>query len=98
MTEDDVKFLIAVEESKNQKELAIKEETEAALHEFRIRHELLTKGSHLKETELVMKEPIKELQTKFGDNLKPCEKNTSLSESAIKTKRSFLGIKPKMNK
>lgn len=97
LTDEDVKFLTAVEESKLQRERSIKEENEAALHEFRIRHELLARESHLKEFS-GMTEPNKSTLAKVTDKLKVSEKKTLPSDSTIKSKRNLLGIAPKSNK
>lgn len=98
LTDEDVKFLIAVEESKLRRERDIKEETEAALHEFRIRHELLARESQMKETDAITIEPIKSSLAKISDKSKLNNKDSSSADSAIKSKRNLLGIAPKSNK
>ena len=98
MTDEDVKFLAGLEESKLQRERGIKEETEAALHEFRIRHELLSRESQLKDSDSGTIEPIKSTLAKITDKVKSTNNNPLPSDSTIRSKRNLLGISPKGNK
>lgn len=85
---------MAVEDSKRQHELMIKSQTDAALHEFRIRHELLSREAQFKETEVEKIEPVKVSLSKINEKLK----SSASTESTIKSKRNLLGIAPKSNK
>lgn len=97
MTDEDAKFLISVEEAKRQQDLMIKNQTEAALHEFRVRHELLSRESQFRETEKEKVEPVKVSLSKINENLKLSAQQALPSESTIKSKRNLLGITPKTN-
>ena len=97
MTDEDAKFLIAVEESKRQQELAIKKQTDAALHEFRVRHELFSRESQVQDPNSTKIEPIHTTLAKINDKVKSAAQNAP-SELAIKSKRNLLGIAPKTKK
>lgn len=89
---------MSVEDSKRQQESMIKNQTDAALHEFRVRHELLSRESHFKETEKEKLEPVKVSLSKINEKLKSSTQQALPSESTIKSKRNLLGIAPKINK
>ena len=81
---------MAVEEAKRKQELTIENQNEAALHKFRIRHELLSRKSQLQEIE-----PVRASLLKINEKVRSSILQTSSSESTIKSKRNLLGISPK---
>lgn len=98
MTDEDAKFLMSVEESKRLQELAIKRQTEAALHEFRIKHELLSRESQLQDPLNIKPEPVHSSIAKINDKVKLSTQQAPASETTIKSKRNLLGIAPKAKK
>ena len=86
---------MAVEEAKRKQELTIENQNEAALHKFRIRHELLSRKSQLQESETEMIEPVRASLLKINEKVRSSILQTSSSESTIKSKRNLLGISPK---
>lgn len=97
LTDEDAKFLSALEESKIQNERSIKMQTDAALHEFRIKHELLAREVHFQEFEMEKVEHVKASLAKITNNVK-ISSQQSAPEASIKSKRNLLGISPKGNK
>ena len=87
LTDEDAKFLISVEESKKNQELCIKKQTDAALHEFRIKHELISRESY-----------FQELDAEKIHGKGKIKSSAPQTESVINTKRNLLGITPKSNK
>lgn len=98
MTDEDANFLMSVEESKRLQELAIKQQTEAALHEFRVRHELLSRESQYQDSNITKIEPIHATLAKISDKVKSSSQHVPTSETTIKSKRNLLGIAPKAKK
>ena len=98
MTDEDAKFLMSVEESKRLQELTIKKQTDAALHEFRVKHELLLRESQVQDPFNMKPEPIHATIAKINDKVKSSTQQAPASETAIKSKRNLLGIAPKAKK
>lgn len=98
LTDDDAKFLMSVEESKRLQELAIKKQTDAALHEFRVKHELLSREYQVQDSFNIKTEPIHATISKMNDKVKSSIQQAPASETAIKSKRNLLGIAPKAKK
>lgn len=98
LTDEDSKFLINVEEAKFQQELAIKKQTDAALHEFRIKHELLSREAQIRQPGYSKPEPIQTSLAKINDKIKSSTQQALPAESSIKSKRNMLGIAPKAAK
>lgn len=88
---------MSVEESKRLHELAIKKQTESALHEFRVKHELLSRESQVQDPFNIKPEPICATIAKINDKVKSSQQAPA-SETTIKSKRNLLGIAPRTNK
>lgn len=89
---------MSVEESKRQQELSIKKQTDAALHEFRLKHELLSRELDIQGTSSSKFEPIEASLSKINEKVKSSALQVPPSETTIKSKRSLLGIAPKPKK
>ena len=85
---------MAVEEYKRLQELNIKNQTEAALHGFRVKHELLSRESQIQDYFNLKSESNYAKAVKINDKLKSSSQQTFTSETTIKSKRSSLGIAP----
>lgn len=89
---------MSVEESKRLQELAIKKQTEAALHEFRVKHELLSREAQVQDPFNPKTETIHATLAKINDKVKSSTQQAPVSETTIKSKRNLLGIAPKAKK
>lgn len=89
---------MSVEESKRLQELAIKKQTDAALHEFRVKHELLSREYQVQDPFNTKTDPIHATIAKINDKVKSSTQQVPVSETVIKSKRNLLGIAPKAKK
>lgn len=90
-----MKFLLAVEESNRDIELAIKKQNDSALLEFRFRNELLSRGYDMESDKI---KPFRSNLNKFKENAELPGINLLSTEATFKIKRNLLGIAPKIKK
>lgn len=85
-----------MEESKRRHEDSIKIQTEAALHEFRVKQELYSRDLNVMNSGIhPAPETLHSSAAKLNEKLKISAKPHASVESSIKVKRNALGIAPK---
>lgn len=90
LTDEDAKFLAAMEEARRQQEQAIQQHTESALQEFKVKHELMAREMQRQAEQSERIETIQAVVTNAS-----VQGTRPTVTKSINAKRTLMGIAPK---